>query len=157
MMGMYDAASEAESEAGAGGGAAAGGADEGGDTAGGDANRNIDVFWKSSYVLAFRTSSGRRVPSQEDVQNTSIFLYENSILHAWTKCTFGSILSLIPILIAGFRDGERLLHVMIICNCHLNKLYFMQYYTKSNINTENPDLVIDKYLIQHINVQALFY
>ena len=49
-----------------------------------------------------RTSSGRCVPSQEDFYNTSIFLYENSIFHAWTKCTFGSVISIILVLIAGF-------------------------------------------------------
>ena len=53
-------------------------------------------------LSALRTSSARRVPSQEDFQNTSIFLYENSILHAWTKCTFGSVQSLIFVLIADF-------------------------------------------------------
>ena len=34
--------------------------------------------------------------------------------------------------------------VMIIRNCRLNKLYFMQYYTESNINAENLDLTINK-------------
>jgi hypothetical protein len=34
--------------------------------------------------------------------------------------------------------------VTIIVNCWLNKLYFMQYYTESNINAENPDLTINK-------------
>jgi hypothetical protein len=34
--------------------------------------------------------------------------------------------------------------VMIISNYWLNKLYFMQYYTESNINAENPDLAINK-------------
>jgi hypothetical protein len=34
--------------------------------------------------------------------------------------------------------------VMIIGDCQLNKLYFMQYYTESNINAENSDLTINK-------------
>ena len=47
--------------------------------------------------------------------------------------------------------------VMIIGNCQLNKLYFMQYYTELNINAENPDLTINKTEYKHINAQALFY
>ena len=39
--------------------------------------------------------------------------------------------------------------VKIITNCRLNKLYFMQYYTESNINAENPDLTVNK---QYINI-----
>jgi hypothetical protein len=34
--------------------------------------------------------------------------------------------------------------VKTIRNCQLNKLYFMQYYTELYINTEKPDLVINK-------------
>ena len=34
--------------------------------------------------------------------------------------------------------------VMIIGNCQLNKLYFMQYYTELYINAENPVLLIHK-------------
>jgi hypothetical protein len=37
---------------------------------------------------------------------------------------------------------------MIIGDCRLNKLYFMQYYTESNINAETPDLTIN---LHHIN------
>ena len=37
--------------------------------------------------------------------------------------------------------------VKIITNCRLNKLYFMQYYTESNINAENPELTISKQYI----------
>jgi hypothetical protein len=35
--------------------------------------------------------------------------------------------------------------VKIIGNCQLNKLYFIQYYryTESNMNAENPDLIIN--------------
>ena len=57
-------------------------------------------------ALPSRTSSGHRVPGREDFQNTSIFLYENSILYAWTKCTFGSVFSLVSVLIARFRHGK---------------------------------------------------
>ena len=42
--------------------------------------------------------------------------------------------------------------VMIIGNCQLNKLYFMQYYTESNINAENPDPTINKHLINTLTV-----
>jgi hypothetical protein len=35
--------------------------------------------------------------------------------------------------------------VMFIGHCQLNKMYFMQYYTESNINVENPDLTINKH------------
>ena len=41
--------------------------------------------------------------------------------------------------------------VKIITNCGLNKLYFMQYYTELYINAEDPDLVINKELINNIN------
>ena len=34
--------------------------------------------------------------------------------------------------------------VETIENCHLNKLYFMQYYTALYINAEHPDLIINK-------------
>jgi hypothetical protein len=59
-----------------------------------------------------RTSSGRCVPSQEDFYNTSIFLYENYIFHAWTKCTFGSIISIILVLMLVFRHSDRNIDLM---------------------------------------------
>jgi hypothetical protein len=40
--------------------------------------------------------------------------------------------------------------VKIIGNCRLNKLYFMQYYAELNIHAENPDLVINKQLINNV-------
>ena len=65
----------------------------------------------TTRVVTSRTSSGHRVPSREDFQNTSIFLYENSILYAWTKCTFGSVFSTISVLIDRFPHVlARLLH-----------------------------------------------
>ena len=54
-----------------------------------------------------RTSSGRCVPSQEDFYNTSIFLYENSIFHAWTKCTCGSVISIILVLMLDFQHCKK--------------------------------------------------
>jgi hypothetical protein len=46
--------------------------------------------------------------------------------------------------------------VMIIGNCRLNKLYFMQYYTESNINAENPDITINKHQINTLTRQHCF-
>jgi hypothetical protein len=47
--------------------------------------------------------------------------------------------------------------VKIITNCRLNKLYFMQYYTELYISAENPDLLVNKKLINNINAKALFF
>jgi hypothetical protein len=47
--------------------------------------------------------------------------------------------------------------VKIITNCWLNKLYFMQYYTELYIHAENPDLLVNKTLINNINAKALFF
>jgi hypothetical protein len=46
--------------------------------------------------------------------------------------------------------------VMIIGSCRLNKVYFMQYYTESNINAENPDLTINKHQIDTLTRQHCF-
>ena len=46
--------------------------------------------------------------------------------------------------------------VMIIGNCQLNKLYFMQYYTESNINAENPGPTINKQLNNILTRQHCF-
>jgi hypothetical protein len=65
--------------------------------------RNIDVFWKSSRHLSIgrardaASRATRGFPKHVDICIRN---------HVWTKCTFGSVLYLIPLLIDGFRHGN---------------------------------------------------
>ena len=60
--------------------------------------RNIDVFWKSSRHLSIgrardaASRATRGFPKHVDICIRN---------HVWTKCTFGSVLYLIPVLIDG--------------------------------------------------------
>ena len=71
--------------------------------------RNIDVFWKSSRHLSIgraldaASRATRGFPEHCDICRRN---------HVWTKCTFGSVLYLLPVLIDGFGTWK-IFHVQV--------------------------------------------
>ena len=71
--------------------------------------RNIDVFWKSSRHLSIgraldaASRATRGFPEHSDICRRN---------HVWTKCTFGSVLYLLPVLIDGFGTWK-IFHVQV--------------------------------------------
>ena len=61
--------------------------------------RNIDVFWKSSRHLSIGRALDAASRATRGFPKHSDICIRN---HVWTKCTFGSVLYIVPVLIDDF-------------------------------------------------------